>query len=73
MNENGYPKRRNLDGIYFRVERDGKWQNICFTDLTADERTALMTDKPIEWYQNLIRGLVHCIRNIGDQLDIECE
>lgn len=26
--------QRNLDGVYFRVERDGKWQNICFSDLT---------------------------------------
>ena len=25
---------RNLDGFYLRVERDGKWVNRCFTDLT---------------------------------------
>lgn len=21
---------RELDGCYFRIQRDGKWQNICF-------------------------------------------
>ena len=28
---------RNLDGIYFRVQRDGKWENACFSDLTQEE------------------------------------
>lgn len=25
---------RDMDGVYFRVERDGKWCNICFSDRT---------------------------------------
>lgn len=29
---------RELDGCYFRIQRDGKWQNICFSDLTEIER-----------------------------------
>ena len=29
--------KRNLDGIYFRVQRDGKWGNTCFSDLTQEE------------------------------------
>ena len=28
---------RNLDGIYFRVQRDEKWGNTCFSDLTQEE------------------------------------
>ena len=28
---------RNLDGIYFRVQRDEKWENACFSDLTQEE------------------------------------
>jgi hypothetical protein len=28
---------RNLDGIYLRVKRDGKYQAICLSDMTADE------------------------------------
>ena len=27
----------DLDGIYFRVERDGKWQSLCVSDLTPEE------------------------------------
>ena len=36
---------RNLDGVYFRVERDGKWQNICFSDLTTSEREEVLAGK----------------------------
>ena len=32
---------RNLDGVYFRVQRDGKWGNTCFSDLTQEEMMAL--------------------------------
>lgn len=30
-------KKRNLDGIYVRVERDGKFANVCLTDLKQHE------------------------------------
>jgi hypothetical protein len=26
-------KQRNLDGIYFRVKRDGKWVTVCYSDM----------------------------------------
>lgn len=31
-------KKRELCGIYFRVKRDGKYENICFTDMTEEEQ-----------------------------------
>ena len=34
----------NLDGIYFRVERDGKWQSLCVSDLTLDELKSVTKD-----------------------------
>lgn len=30
--------KRNLDGVYFRVMRDGEWQDICWTDLVWEDR-----------------------------------
>lgn len=44
---------RNLDGCYFRVERDGKWQSICFSDLTAAERDKVTEGKTAEWLKSL--------------------
>ena len=41
-NKNVIPIPRELDGIYYRVERDGKWCNRCFTDLTTDEQEEMI-------------------------------
>ena len=29
---------RNLDGTYFRIKRNDKCENVCFSDMTRDER-----------------------------------
>ena len=36
---------RNLDGVYFRIQRNGKWQNICFSDLTEEEMDSVVDNK----------------------------
>ena len=37
--------QRNLDGVYFRMERDGKWTNVCFSDLTEEEMDKVMKER----------------------------
>lgn len=32
------PIQRNLDGVYFRIMRDGKGVNLCWTDLCWEDR-----------------------------------
>ena len=61
---------RNLDGVYFRVERDNKWQNICFSDLTTDEMDEILNTRTDAWLRSMCKILGETIRNIGDQLDI---
>ena len=34
----------NLDGIYFRVKRDGKWQSLCVSGLTPEELKSVTKD-----------------------------
>ena len=34
----------DLDGIYFRVERDGKWHSLCISDLTPEELKSVTKD-----------------------------
>ena len=36
---------RNLDGCYFRIKRNEKWQNICFSDLSDSERSSVMNGR----------------------------
>ena len=65
-----YPKKRNLDGVYFRVSRDDKWYDLCFSDLTEEERKKVMENRSKEWVKALANILANAIRNIGDQLDL---
>lgn len=61
---------RNLDGCYFRVERDGKWQDICFSDLTKEEQKQMLENKSEKWLKSLCFYLADVIKDIGDKLDI---
>jgi hypothetical protein len=61
---------RELDGVYFRVKRDGYYQNICFSDLTPDERDKILEGRSEEWLRNLCIILADTIKHIGDALDI---
>ena len=64
---------RNLDSIYFRVKRDEKWNNVCFSDLTQEEMEQVMENRDIDWLKSMCIQLGKTIRDIGDQLDIVCE
>lgn len=61
---------RNLDRCYFRVQRDGKWQSICFSDLTKDEREDVMNGKGPDWLKSLCHHLADQLTLIGEQFDI---
>ena len=64
---------RNLDGIYFRVKREDKWQNICFSDLSDTEMEDVLKNRTEEWLKNMCKVLGRTIKYIGDQLDITME
>ena len=65
-----YDKKRNLDGVYFRVERNGKWENICFSDLTKEERNNVMLGKSEVWLRSLCDILADTIKDIGNMFDL---
>lgn len=63
-------EKRNLDGVYFRVKRDDKWDNVCFSDLTDEERNEVMNGRDIEWLKSLCCILANTIKDIGKQFYI---
>lgn len=65
-----YPVIRNLDGVYYRVERNGRWHSIAFTDLTREEQERFLRTLSPEGIEKMVFILADTIRNIGDQLDI---
>lgn len=61
---------RNLDGCYFRVKRNGKWLNICFSDLNSEERLEVLKDKDVVFLRRLCFILVNTIKEIGEEFDV---
>ena len=55
---------RNLDGVYFRVKRDDKWQNICFTDLTNEETNIILKDRTKAWLSSMLEVLLKVYDNV---------
>ena len=69
-NKNIIPIPRELDGIYYRVERDGKWCNRCFTDLTTDEQEEMIKKYDAEGLKRMDMLLAKILRDIGDTFNI---
>lgn len=66
-----YPIERKLDGVFFRVRRNGKWNNICFSDMTHDERKEVIGSRTTEWWMALAGMMADDLRAVGDQFDIK--
>lgn len=64
---------RNLDGIYFRIKRNDKYENICFSDLTEEEMKKVVEGREEKWLKNMVIILGKRIKEIGDTFDIICE
>ena len=61
---------RELDGVYFRIKRGDKFENICFSDLTREERESVMDGRDERWLKYLCHILADSLRDIGEQFDI---
>lgn len=72
MTDASYPTKRDLDGVYFRVKRGGKWEDVCFSDLTDAERHEMFVGRSQEWLESLACIMADALRGIGDALDIVC-
>lgn len=74
-------KQRNLDGIYFRVQRDGKWQNVCYSDMEQRERDEIASRRAetstlagqVQWWRSLADILADQLYDMGEQLGVMCE
>lgn len=66
---------RNLDGVYFRVKRGDKYESICFSDLTDEEREQIATvkgkERPVSWWKALAYHLADSLKNLGEMFDLE--
>lgn len=61
---------RNLDGVYFRIKRNDEWQNVCFSDLTREEKESVCKKRSAKWCKSLAIVMAETLKDLGDQLDI---
>ena len=61
---------RHIDGLYSRIQRNGKWNNVCFSDLTIDEREQVCEGKSIQWLKAVLFYITDCLQNVAEEFDI---
>mgnify|MGYP004480994637 CR=1 FL=1 len=68
--QSNIPTVRNLDGVYYRLVRDGNHVSRCFSDLSESEQDVIMEKYDAEQLRRLCRYLSMSLRQIGDALDL---
>lgn len=68
--QSNIPTVPNLDGVYYRVVRDGNHVSRCFSDLSESEQDVIMEKYDAEQLRRLCRYLSMSLRQIGDALDL---
>ena len=74
-------KQRNLDGIYFRVKRDGKWVTVCYSDMEPAERDEIAAkraesstpEEQVAWWRSMADLLADQLYDMGEQLGVVFE
>lgn len=63
---------RELTGIYYRVKRGDKYENIDFTDLTFEEQQEILDDKnkDMKFYERMFNLLQEELGNLINSLDL---
>ena len=62
--------KRDLDGIYLRIKRDGKYQNLCLSDMTKEELEENLNSDRGEWLKGAVIHLALTLHDIGEQFNI---
>jgi hypothetical protein len=71
-------KQRNLDGVYFRVKRDGKWEIVCYSDMEQQEREEVVAARVANrtpegqaaWWHSLADILADQLYDMGEELGV---
>ncbi len=67
-----YPVKRNLSGVFYRMERNNKFENIDFADMTQSEMDTVLEKYDRETLIRMCKILGKCIQDIGNYFNIEC-
>ena len=63
--------KRNIDSEYFRVMRDGEWQDVCWTDLDWEDKIEFSRKhNDTGWLMRMIQIMNDVARNIHEAYPI---
>ena len=62
---------RNLSGVYFREQIDGKWTNVCFEELSEKKQKEILANQNPEFIGRLLMHMVSTINSLGEQLNLQ--
>ena len=65
--------KRDLDDVYFPVNRDGKCHVLCFSDLTDAEMDEVLKGKSKDWLKRMCKILGKTLKDVGDMFNIISE
>lgn len=68
--ENKKATKHDLDGFFVRIERDGKHQYICLSDMTLKEREKALDSLREANFRSIIHSLCNSLYKIGEQRNI---
>lgn len=66
-----YPQVKNLDGSYFRVLRNGKFVERCFTDMTTEEQDDFLETLDKDCLKAMVKTFGNALRGLCDMCHIE--
>ena len=68
-----YKKKRNIDGIYLRIKRDGKYEPVCLSDMTKEELEDNLNADRGEWLKGAVIHLAEVLYDVCETFGIERE
>jgi len=65
----------NLSGMYFRAQNEetGKWESVCFEDLSEKQMDEQLNQRSEEWIKSLAKQLANKLHQIGVEFEIFAE
>lgn len=71
-----YPMQYGMDRIFIRVSRDGKYMDVCFSDLSKDEQNAFLDTLTVSGLKRMCLELARSLRafpEYADKLEMEAK
>lgn len=63
-------EKRNLDGYFFVIKRDGKLINCCLSDMNDEEMQRVLRDLTKDQLNAIARGLANRLYQFGSAFHI---